>query len=410
MFEERIQFDYNSKTEQIFTTISERLRQGFKISLLFTSPLSTNITSPEKSRQQSTCMLPQAINEKSAIMSSGPNPIAQQIQPKNVNVEEMNTERTEEVEPNQHSALQKKLNQAIENFNKENYTTSLAQFQSLYLQTEYVIQNSKLKQSKKKSVYIIQIQVIYYISQVYKHENKPLLAIERLEYLLKNFIINDQDTITKLTQELAQLFMMAHKFNKALDIYERLLKEYERLNWKADIAYTLCNIGLIYALYQHNEEAKKIGVESISIAKSVLSVDDLKLKECYYLMGYIYFLAKETDFALEFLEQSVPDETLHGDSYLLIKSLNLLAVVQNQKGLFKQSIQSYQKALEHSKEKHHGHLLNNMGLIFMEQGHISQAKKVFEKAHLLISKGQLQTKTRAKKNIDFMLTNLNFQQ
>lgn len=44
-------------------------------------------------------------------------------------------------------------------------------------------------------------------------------------------------------------------------------------------------------------------------------------------MGYIYFLAKETDFALEFLEQSVPDETLYGDSYLLIKSLNLLAVV-----------------------------------------------------------------------------------
>lgn len=44
--------------------------------------------------------------------------------------------------------------------------------------------------------------------------------------------------------------MMAHKFNKALDVYERLLKEYERLNWKADIAYTLCNIGLIHALYR----------------------------------------------------------------------------------------------------------------------------------------------------------------
>lgn len=129
-----------------------------------------------------------------------------------------------------------------------------------------------------------------------------MLAIERLEYLLKNFIINDQDTITKLTLELAQLNMIAHRFNKALDIYERLLKEYERLNWKADIAYTLCNIGLIHALYQHYDEAKKIGVESISIAKSVLSNEDLKLKECYYIMGYIYFLAKETDFALEFLE------------------------------------------------------------------------------------------------------------
>ena len=87
------------------------------------------------------------------------------------------------------------------------------------------------------------------------------------------------------------------------------------------------NILIFFLIKEQIEEAKKIGIESISIAKSVLSVDDLKLKECYYLMGYIYFLAKETDFALEFLEQSVPDETLYGDSYLLIKSLNLLAVV-----------------------------------------------------------------------------------
>lgn len=53
----------------------------------------------------------------------------------------------------------------------------------------------------------------------------------------------------KITLELGILYMGSMKFNKALDIFNRLLIQYEQLNWKAEMAHVLSYIGLIFALF-----------------------------------------------------------------------------------------------------------------------------------------------------------------
>lgn len=74
-----------------------------------------------------------------------------------------------------------------------------------------------------------------------------------------------------------------------------------------------------------NDEGKRIGSEALDICKSVLSKSDIRVNECYYFLGYIYFLNKDYDFALEFLEHAIP---IHNTENLTIKVLNLLAMVQ----------------------------------------------------------------------------------
>ena len=56
-------------------------------------------------------------------------------------------------------------------------------------------------------------------------------------------------------------------------------------------------------------------------------------------------------------------------------------------------------AIRLSGDKQRGKLLNNLGLVFMENGDLKKAKNALQKAHALIEMQNPNVVSRAKKNI-----------
>lgn len=109
MIEEKLTFDCNSKTEAIVTQISEHLKQGYKISLLFQRPAS-------QSKSPSTKQISEQLQHSHISQNShgqGPNIVLSQIQP-NVNEQLVPENENDEVELN--LFLETKLQTAIETY------------------------------------------------------------------------------------------------------------------------------------------------------------------------------------------------------------------------------------------------------------------------------------------------------
>lgn len=66
-----------------------------------------------------------------------------------------------------------------------------------------------------------------------------------------------------------------------------------------------------------------MAMEALLINRSTLSIHDLRTKESFYFLGYVYYLSKDMDSALVYLEFAVTHDLRGGD--FTIKALNLLA-------------------------------------------------------------------------------------
>lgn len=74
-------------------------------------------------------------------------------------------------------------------------------------------------------------------------------AIKILEIVIKRYAINDPNLFTKLLLELASLNYESYNFTRALDYYAKLLRIYEKLNWKVDICFVLSEMSVIFAIF-----------------------------------------------------------------------------------------------------------------------------------------------------------------
>lgn len=74
-------------------------------------------------------------------------------------------------------------------------------------------------------------------------------AIKILEFVIKRYAINEPELFTKLLLELASLNYECYNFTRSLDYYSKLLRLYEKLNWKVDICFVLSEMAVIFAIF-----------------------------------------------------------------------------------------------------------------------------------------------------------------
>ncbi|CAK93522.1 unnamed protein product (macronuclear) [Paramecium tetraurelia] len=257
--------------------------------------------------------------------------------------------------------------------------------------------NEKLKQCQDQQqisvLIIICIQSLCYASQLLMEFGQFSESQKCLDKCLNQFEINDFDLKCKIYIAKAQCNLSNNQYLQCLDNYTKALIQYEQVNWKLEVAKLLIKISFVYALLNDFADAKKICYEGLSILQTKLSNSDPKIYDAYYTLGCIYYLEKEYDFALEYLDQSKEGFIkLYGEKDLtIIKILNLQGVINHLQGNSINAMELYEQIVclyGDSQNIGLALVLNNLALVYLDRMKFKSAKLSFEKS-IAILKGYI---------------------
>ncbi|CAD8184204.1 unnamed protein product [Paramecium pentaurelia] len=253
--------------------------------------------------------------------------------------------------------------------------------------------NDQLKQCQDQQqisvLIIICIQSLCYASQIFRELGQFSEAQKCLDKCLNQFEINDFDLLCQIYIAKAQCCLLNNQYLQSLDYYTKALIHYEQVNWKLEIAKLLVKISFVYALLNDFVDAKKICYEGLSILQSKLSHSDQRIYETYYTLGCIYYLEKEYDFALEYLDQSKDGYIkLYGEKHInIIKILNLQGVINHLQGNSSNAMEFYEQIVclyGDSQNIGLALVLNNLALAYLDRMKFKSAKLSFEKATAIL--------------------------
>ncbi|CAD8105257.1 unnamed protein product [Paramecium sonneborni] len=308
--------------------------------------------------------------------------ISQQSDDEQVSFDKFNSNSFEQLVKN--DQLSQKIKIGMSFFKDGKFKLALERIIDVYKEA-----NEKLKQQMDKLqisvIILVCVQSLCYASQIFKELGQINEALKCLDKCLNQFEINDFDLQSKIFIEKANLFLCNNQYIQSLDYYKKALINYEQVNWKIDIAKILVKISYVYALLHDSEDAKKICYEGLSILQSRLEHQDPRIFETYYTLGCIYYLEKEYDFALEYLEQSKEGFIkLYGENHQQIfKVMNLQGVIYHLQGNSNNAIEIYEQIVAY-----HGDtesiglalILNNLALAYLDRMKFKSANLSFTKA------------------------------
>ena len=90
----------------------------------------------------------------------------------------------------------------------------------------------------------------------------------------------------------------------------------------------LCCLIIIYYIASH-EDAKKLCYEAISIFKKRLPENDIRIAEAYHTLGYVFFMDKDYEMAVEFYVKSLQAKVMlygEGGHISMVRTYNLMGV------------------------------------------------------------------------------------
>ncbi|CAD8076521.1 unnamed protein product [Paramecium primaurelia] len=284
----------------------------------------------------------------------------------------------------QEDILYKKLRNGLQFIRDGKFKVALERMMDIYKEA-----NEKLKQQVDKLqisvIILICVQSLCYSSQILKELGQINEALKCLDKCLNQFEINDFDVLCKIYIEKANLYLLNHQYIQSLDYYKKALIYYEQVNWKLDIARILVKISFVYALLHDIEDAKKICYEGLSILQNKLDHQDQRIFETYYTLGCIYYLEKEYDFALEYLEQSKEGFIkLYGEkNEQLFKIMNLQGVIHHLQGNSINAMEIYEQIISYCGDTNSivlALILNNLALAYLDRMKFKSANLSFTKA------------------------------
>ncbi|CAD8090482.1 unnamed protein product [Paramecium primaurelia] len=253
--------------------------------------------------------------------------------------------------------------------------------------------NEKLKQCQDQQqisvLIIICIQSLCYASQLLMEFGQFSESQKCLDKCLNQFEINDFDLKCKIYITKAQCNLLNNQYLQCLDNYNKALIQYEQVNWRLEVAKLLGKISFVYALLNDFTDAKKICYECLQIFQSKLSHTDPRIYDTYYTLGCIYYLEKDYDFALEYLNQSKEGFIkLYGEQHLsIIRILNLQGVIKHLQGNSIDAMELYEQIVclyGDSQNIGLALVLNNLALVYLDRMKFKSAKLSFDKATAIL--------------------------
>lgn len=205
-------------------------------------------------------------------------------------------------------------------------------------------------------------------------------------------------------------FHMKSDFSKALEYFERSLKNYEDMNDKDGINRSLTNIGLIY---QSQGDYLKALSNFTRSSKAFEELGDKEsLSNLMNYIGTIYDYQSDFPMALLYYQKSLKIKEEIGDIKGINYTLNNIGGLYFQQGDFTKALEYYQRCLTQLKEIDERYgiamILNNIGSCYQEQEDYQKALEYFQRSLKLNEElGNKQSMSLALRNTGTIYKNQN---
>lgn len=201
----------------------------------------------------------------------------------------------------------------------------------------------------------------------------------RLRNLEKVYLLTQQPQ--NLKQEAEQLYKSG-QFQKALEIYQKVLAIYRQSGKKDDIAKTLYNIGRIYDQKSQYLQAKDFFSQALVIFREI--DDQQNLSDTLNRLGAIFNYLGEYPKALDFYQKALLITQKLDNRKGTADILNNIGGIYESRGDFSQALKYYQQSFglrqQIDTKPGIGHTLNSIGGVYHQTGQYSEALKFFRQA------------------------------
>ncbi len=237
---------------------------------------------------------------------------------------------------------------------------------------------------EKIEVLIIKRKFIDALTLIKKEENKT----------------KDEHILIRLGIQEISIYISTYKHKKALAIIEEMLEKYKENLTEYDFLELLYNKGRALS-----EETKFI--ESLKIGEDILAklnqMDNrsngaLRLEaKTRQMLGHVFWSLSKLNKAQEQAEKALELSQIVNYNEITVRSLNTLGLINYHRTDYDQALEYYLEALKFDKEIDERNiclLLNNIGIIYLNEGLIKEALEYFNKG-LRISEKQNDLKLMA---------------
>lgn len=146
------------------------------------------------------------------------------------------------------------------------------------------------------------------------------------------------------TQLLGRIYRKQKKFDESLSEYNQALAVYKRMGDNRSMAETLQNIGNTFYDKGSIHEAGQAYYDALKIARGI--GNPTLFTYTYASIGYFYYTLKQYDRAIAYTDSSRLYAEKTGDLYSVLDAYELLTLIKEEQGDYKNALEFFRKATE----------------------------------------------------------------
>ena len=194
--------------------------------------------------------------------------------------------------------------------------------------------------------------------------------------------VGDKALIAMALGNIGFIYFSQGDYGHALEIYQRILAQFEALEHKAGIAATLTGIGLVHDTQGNYGQALEYYQKSLNLQEQLGDKDGVA--EALLHIGMVHILQGNYALALEFYQKSLKMKEDSGNQAGIDTILNNIGIVHKEQGNYALALEFYQKSLKMNEEQGDkagiAGMLINIGNVHRLQGNDAQALEFFQKS------------------------------
>ena len=220
------------------------------------------------------------------------------------------------------------------------------------------------------------------LSTPFSYQDKEdLLRRKRInEYLLER--VRDKEEKAKILSDLGTIFYHLGELDKALEYFEKVLKQDEELGRKEGIAADFGNIGVVYQTKGGLDKALEYYDKALKLYEELGNKGGIATD--LGNIGIVYGIKGELDKALEYLGKALKLNAELGRKEGIATDLGNIGIVYGVRGELDKAQEYYEKALKRNEElgRKEGIAadLGSIGIVYRTKGELEKALEYYEKA------------------------------
>jgi len=221
----------------------------------------------------------------------------------------------------------------------QNYEEAIIYIEKSEKTAIQILKNDKSVENQKVYAYILELK-----GRVFENKSEYPTALEIYQKVSKIFEeIDYKNGIAMVYNDMGYIHNALGNYNKSLFYFKQVYEIYLEIDNKQGIAAALNNVGIIYDIEEKRDSALYYYFESLKINEELNNIQVVAY--LYHNIAIVYEFENDLDLALEYYDKSLKLTDEISDLYGSISTLSRIGVVYREKGDYKKSLKLLKKAL-----------------------------------------------------------------